>query len=332
MSRVYIIAEAGINHNGNLDLALDLCGEAKKSNADAIKFQTFITEKLVTRQTVMAEYQKRNMGIVKTQYEMARELELAYDDFTRIKKHCDNLGIDFLSTPDEEDSLEFLISLGLQTIKIGSSEITNVPFLRKIGSKQVDVILSTGMSTLTEVENAYSLLVNSGARSVALLHCTSDYPCAFEDVNLHAINALQSTFGVKVGYSDHTQGIEISLAAVAMGAEIIEKHFTLDRNLPGPDQKVSLEPFEFQVLTQKIRNIEKALGNGVKEPAMAELKTKSIVRKNIVARVAIRTGDLFTANNLTTKRSSGGIGAEKWDEVIGRKAIRDYEIDDTIDE
>jgi len=330
MSNIYIIAEAGVNHNGNRDLALRLCQEARNCNADAVKFQTFKTEKLVTKQTAMAQYQADNIGTVKTQYEMAKELELSYEDFAIVKKYCDSLGIDFLSTPDEEDSLDFLVSLGLETLKIGSGEITNVPFLRKAGSKGLDIILSTGMSTMAEVENAYGILVNNGARSVSLLHCTSDYPCSFEDVNLRVIDTLKRTFNTRIGYSDHTWGIEISLAAVAMGAQIIEKHFTLDRTLPGPDHVVSVEPRELKMLVEKTRNIEIALGDGIKEPTSAELKIRPLVRKNIVASKGIKTGEAFTADNLTTKRSSQGIGAENWDTVIGLTARQDYDADEAI--
>lgn len=330
MPNVYIIAEAGVNHNGNRDLALRLCREARGCNANAIKFQTFKTEKLLTKQTAMAQYQESNVGTGKTQYEMAKELELSYEDFAVIKAYCDSLGIDFLSTPDEEDSLDFLVSLGLETLKIGSGEVTNVPFLRKVGSKGLHIILSTGMSTMAEVENAYGILVNNGARSVSLLHCTSDYPCSFEDVNLRVIETLKKTFNTRVGYSDHTRGIEISLAAIAIGAEIVEKHFTLDRTLPGPDHVVSIEPSELKMLVEKARNIEIALGDGIKQPTQAELKIRPLVRKNIVASKQIKAGEVFTADNLTTKRSSQGVGAENWDAVIGIKAQRDYDADEAI--
>ncbi|MHB8110078.1 MAG: N-acetylneuraminate synthase [Syntrophorhabdaceae bacterium] len=330
MSNIYIIAEAGVNHNGSRDLALRLCREARNCNADAVKFQTFKTEKLLTKQTAMAQYQEDNIGTGKTQYEMAKELELSYEDFTIVKKYCDSLGIDFLSTPDEEDSLDFLVSLGLETLKIGSGEVTNVPFLRKVASKGLDIILSTGMSTMAEVENAYGILVDNGARSVSLLHCTSDYPCSFEDVNLRVIDTLKKTFNTRIGYSDHTRGIEISLAAAAMGAQIIEKHFTLDRTLPGPDHVVSLEPGELKVLVEKTRNIEIALGDGIKEPTPAELRIRPLVRKNIVASKRIKTGEVFTHDNLTTKRSSQGIGAENWDTVVGLTARQDYDADEAI--
>lgn len=330
MSNVYIIAEAGVNHNGSRDLALRLCREARNCNVNAIKFQTFKTEKLLTKKIAMAQYQERNIGTGKTQYEMAKELELSYETFAEIKAYCDSLGIEFLSTPDEEESLDFLVSLGLKRLKIGSGEITNVPFLRKVGSTGLDIILSTGMSTMAEVKNAYSILVNNGARSVSLLHCTSDYPCSFEDVNLRVIDTLKKTFNTRVGYSDHTQGIEISLAAVAIGAEIVEKHFTLDRTLPGPDHVVSIEPGELKMLVEKARNIESALGDGVKQPTTAELKIRPLVRKNIVASKHIQAGEIFTADNLTTKRSSEGIGAENWDAAIGIAAQRDYDADEGI--
>ena len=331
MNKVFIIAEAGINHNGKLELAFELCRKAKDANADAIKFQTFITENLLTRTIGMAEYQQQNVGGDKTQFEMAKELELSFDDFRKIKKYCDEIGLLFLSTPDEEESLDFLVSLEMKLIKVGSSEITNVPYLRKIGSKKTDVILSTGMATMDEVKCAYTLLTDSGAKSVALLHCTSDYPCPYSDVNLKAMLMLKNTFNTKVGYSDHTQGIEISLAAVALGAEIIEKHFTLDRNLPGPDHKASINPGELSLLVTNIRHIEMALqGDGVKNPTTAEQKIKRLVRKNIVARREIKKGDILNEQNCTTKRSSNGVPANKWDLVMGSIAEKDYSIDETI--
>lgn len=331
MSNVFIIAEAGVNHNGNVDLAFELCRKAKEANVDAIKFQTWITEKLLTKTVGMAEYQQQNTGSKKTQFEMAKELELSFDDFRRIKQFCDDIDLLFLSTPDEEESLDFLVSLGMKIIKIGSGEITNVPYLRKIGAKKADVILSTGMATMAEIRTAYSLLQDSGALSVAMLHCTSNYPCPLNDVNLKAMLTLKKIFNTMVGYSDHTPGIEVSLAAVALGAKIIEKHFTLDKSMNGPDHKASLDPGELALLVTSVRHIEIALqGNGEKIPTQAEERIKQLVRKNIVASVDIKSGQKFSNQNITTKRSSCGVGADKWDAIIGSIASIDYHTDDPI--
>lgn len=331
-SRVLIIAEAGVNHNGSVDLAFRLVDAAAEAGADIVKFQTFRTEKLLTREAASAEYQVKNTGGGKTQFEMIKELELGYPDFERIKAHCALRGIRFLSTPDEEESLDFLVSLGMELIKVGSGEVENIPFLRKIGAKGKDVILSTGMSGLTEVEKALGTLTRAGARSVALLHCTTNYPCPMEDVNLRAMDTLARAFGTVVGYSDHTNGIEVAVAAVARGARIIEKHFTLDKAMPGPDHRASLDPRELADMVRAIRNVEACLGDGVKAPRGSERSVAAAVRKSIVAKAPIAKGSVYSETNLTVKRAGGkGISSARWDEVIGRIAGRDYAEDEPVD-
>lgn len=328
---VFIIAEAGVNHNGRLDLALRLCDAAKEAGVDAVKFQTWITEDLLTENTDLAEYQKAGLESESSQYEMLKKLELSHDIFRKIKAYCEKIGIPFLSTPDEPRSLDFLLSIGMGVIKVGSGEVTNIPYLRYIGSKNRDVILSTGMSSLGEVERAYNELLSAGSKSVALLHCTTNYPCPMDEVNLNAMITMKNAFNTKVGYSDHTMGIEIPIAAVAKGAEIIEKHFTLDRNMEGPDHKASLDPVELCKMVSCIRNIEQALGDGIKKPNKSEILNKKIVQKSIVAKRNISKGELFSAENMTTKRANGGIPALFWDAVIGRYSDKNYNHDDLID-
>ncbi len=329
--RIFIIAEAGVNHNGKLELAYQLCDAAKAAGADCVKFQTWKTEKIVTAGAKKADYQKINTGAGDvSQFEMLKALELTYADFGKIRRHCDALEIQFASTPDEEESVVFLVSLGMPFIKVGSGEVTNIPFLRKIGQKKKRVILSTGMSYLAEVERAYRTLRESGAPEIALLHCTSNYPCPFEEVNLRAMVTLRETFGCAVGYSDHTLGIEIAIAAVGMGAKIIEKHLTLDKSLHGPDHSASLDADEFTKLVSAIRKVELGLGDGEKRPNPSELLIARVVRKSIVARSWIAKGDILTAENLMLKRAGGGIPAESWDEVVGRRADKPYEPDEVI--
>ncbi|SHF38849.1 N-acetylneuraminate synthase [Bacteroides faecichinchillae] len=327
---VYIIAEAGVNHNGNLELAFKLCDAAKEAGADAVKFQTWKTEKIVTDTAQLARYQENNIGNKhQSQFEMLKSLELSYSQFVDIRDYCNSIGINFLSTPDEEESLEFLCSLKLPWLKVGSGEITNVPYLRKIASKKLPVILSTGMSTLAQVAIAYDTLLEYGAPSVVLLHCTSNYPCPMDEVNLKAMNALR-VFGCSVGYSDHTEGIEVPIAAVAMGAEIIEKHFTLDKMMDGPDHKASLDPIELKQMVCSIRNIEKALGDGIKKPNSSEKEISKTVQKTIVASCAIMRGEILGENNLTVKRTGKGLIPYNWDTIIGTTAIRDFSIDEPI--
>ena len=328
---VYIIAEAGVNHNGSLDLALKLCDEAKETGADAIKFQTWKTEKLITKYVRMADYQQGNMNVDNmSQYEMLKKLELSYEEFRMIKNYCDQIGLNFLSTPDEEESLAFLVSLNLDIIKIGSGEITNIPYLRKVGSTNKKIILSTGMSTIGDVDRAFSTIKCAGAKDISLLHCTTAYPCPMSEVNLHVISTLKHAFQCPVGYSDHTLGIEVAIAAVALGAVIIEKHFTLDRQMNGPDHLASLDPDNFKQMVNSVRNIENALGNYIKEPNEKEKQIAQVVQKGIVARIPIRKGEPYTENNITVKRSSEGLSAAYWDLVIGLKAQNDYSTDDPI--
>lgn len=327
---VYIIAEAGVNHNGQLDLALKLCDAAKDAGVDAVKFQTWKTESIVTAQARQATYQTVNTGVEESQYDMLKKLELSYDHFRYIQDYCKKIGIDFLSTPDEEESLEFLVSLGMPLIKVGSGEVTNIPYLRKIGAQKKPVILSTGMSNLAQVATAYDTLLAAGAPSVALLHCTTNYPCPLDEVNLKAMCTLRDAFKCQVGYSDHTMGLEVPVAAVALGAEIIEKHFTLDRAMEGPDHKASLEPAELKMMVYHIRNIELALGDGIKRPNKSEADNTKVVQKSILAKVPINKGEVLTEDKLVSKRAGAGISSVHWDVVVGTTAVKDYEIDEPI--
>lgn len=327
---VYIIAEAGVNHNGKLDLALKLCDAAKDAGVDAVKFQTWKTENIVTAQARQAAYQTENTGKEESQFDMLKNLELSYDHFRCIQDYCKKIGIDFLSTPDEEESLQFLVSLGLPFIKVGSGEVTNIPYLRKIGACKKTVILSTGMSNLAQVATAYETLLKAGAAEVSLLHCTTNYPCPMDEVNLKAMVTLRDAFKCHVGYSDHTMGTEVPVAAVALGAEIIEKHFTLDRTMEGPDHKASLEPAELKLMVQQIRNIEAALGDGIKRPNKSEAENAKVVQKSILAKRPIKKGEILTDENITVKRAGTGIPASLWDAVTGCYAIKDYMIDEPI--
>lgn len=331
MSHTLIIAEAGVNHNGKLDLALKLCDAAKEAGADVVKFQTWKTEKIITRTVSQADYQTENTGKTESQFDMLKRLELSYDDFRKIKAHCDKIGIQFASTADEEESLDFLISLGIPFIKIGSGEITNIPYLRIMGSKKLPIIISSGMSTLAEVDTALAELKNAGATDITLLHCTTNYPCPMNDVNLKAMLTLKEAFKIPVGYSDHTEGIEVPVAAVAMGAKVIEKHFTLDRNMEGPDHLASTEPVEFKKMVDSIRNIEKAFGTGEKLPTKSEIDISKVVLKRCVASKKIKTGEIFNENNLTVKRNDKGLPAKYWDLLIGKKATKEYEIDEAVE-
>lgn len=330
-AKCLIIAEAGVNHNGKLDLALKLCDAAKEAGADVVKFQTWKTEKIITRTVSQADYQTENTGKTESQFDMLKRLELSYDDFRKIKAHCDKIGIQFASTADEEESLDFLISLGIPFIKIGSGEITNIPYLRIMGSKKLPIIISSGMSTLAEVDVALAELRNAGATDIILLHCTTNYPCPMQDVNLKAMLTLKEAFKIPVGYSDHTEGIEVPVAAVAMGAKVIEKHFTLDRNMEGPDHLASTEPAEFKKMVDSIRNIEKAFGTGEKLPTKSEIDISKVVLKRCVASKKIKTGEIFNENNLTVKRNDKGLPAKYWDLLIGKKATKEYEIDEAVE-
>lgn len=328
--RCLIIAEAGVNHNGKLELAMDLCDAAKDCGADVIKFQTWKTEELITGTVAKAEYQKANAGTEESQFEMLKKLELSYDDFRKIKKHCDAIGIVFASTADERYSLDFLIDLGIPFIKIGSGDIANIPFLRYAGTKKKPIILSTGMSTLEDVELSIRALKEGGAEEISVLHCTTDYPCPYEDVNLNAMITLKETFHLPVGYSDHTIGTEVATAAAALGAGIIEKHFTLDRSMEGPDHLASTEPVEFKKLVQRIRIVEKCLGTGEKSPTENEKKNLKVITKRIVASKEIVAGELFSENNICIKRNDSGMLARKWDNIIGSVSRSNYSLDQGI--
>ncbi len=328
--RCLIIAEAGVNHNGRLDLALKLCDAAKSSGADVVKFQTWNTEKLITRTVGQAEYQTENTGKRESQFDMLKRLELSYDDFRTIKAYCDEIGIVFASTADEPDSLDFLVDLGIPFIKVGSGEIGNVSYLRYMGEKKLPVVLSTGMSTLKDVEMSVEALKQGGAGEISLLHCTTAYPCPIRSVNLKAMYTLRDRFHCPVGYSDHTNGSVVAVAAVAMGATIIEKHFTLDRSMEGPDHVASTEPDEFRKMVDDIRDVEACLGTGEKCPTEEERVISGVVRKRIVAKKQIHVGDFFSSDNICVKRNETGREAREWDEVIGIMSDREYAPDEGI--
>jgi N,N'-diacetyllegionaminate synthase len=332
MSKVYIIAEAGVNHNGDYNLAKKMVWEAKQAGADAIKFQTFISKKLVSSFAPKADYQKKTTDKEETQLKMLEKLELSNESFLKLQEYAKELEIDFVSTPFDEESIDFLITLQMPFWKIPSGEITNKPYLIKIAQTGIPIILSTGMSTLTEIEEALSLFKDYKQEDITLLHCTTEYPTPYEDVNLNAMLTMKEMFSIKAGYSDHTQGIEIAVAAVALGACVIEKHFTLDKNMQGPDHEASLEPMELKEMVCAIRHIEKALGSGNKIPASSEQKNITIARKSIVAKEKIKKGDIFTEFNLTTKRPGDGISPMKWFQILGKTAQRDYIADERIQE
>jgi len=333
MSHTIIIAEAGVNHNGSLDLAKQLVVAAKEAGVDYVKFQTSVPEKLISKFASMADYQKKNIGKEESQLDMLRKLVLNLDDFAILKDYCDEVGVKFMSTPFDLTSIDVLEPLGMDYWKIPSGEITNLPYLRKIAKLHQPVILSTGMSCLGEIEDALRVLTEEGINKeqISLLHCNTEYPTLFEDVNLKAMLTLKECFDVRVGYSDHTKGIEVPIAAVAMGAEIIEKHFTLDKTLPGPDHVASLEPQELKAMVDSIRNIEKATGSGIKQVSSSEKKNIAIARKSIIAARDIKAGETFTEENLTVKRPGNGINPMRWDEVIGQVAKRDFVEDELIE-
>lgn len=330
MSKVLVIAEAGVNHNGDVKIAKKLVDEAKRCGADIIKFQTFNPRKLASKHAILAEYQKENLGVEESQEEMLSKLTLKEKEYVELAEYCKEIGIKFLSTPFELDSIHFLDNL--QDIwKIPSGEITNYPYLVEIAKYGKEIILSTGMSTLEEVNEALEVLIANGAGKITVLHCTTNYPTPMNDVNLKAMITLQNHCDCRVGYSDHTKGIEVPIAAVAIGAEVIEKHFTLDRNMEGPDHKASLEPEEFASMVKAIRNIEDAMGDGIKIPSESEKKNIAIVRKSIIAARKIKKGEEFTSENITTKRPGNGINPMQWSKVLGTKAIRDFEEDELIE-
>jgi len=332
-NKTFIIAEAGVNHNGSLEMAFQLIDVAVAAGADAIKFQTFKAEKVIAANAPKAGYQMETIGSDESQLEMVKKLELDEAAHVKLYQYCQEKDIRFLSTPFDLESIDLLDRLGLEIFKIPSGEITNLPYLRKLGALKKRLILSTGMANLGEIEDALDVLTESGTPlgNITVLHCNTEYPTPFEDVNLRAMLTIRNAFpGISVGYSDHTLGIVVPIAAVAMGARVIEKHFTLDRNLPGPDHRASLEPHELSAMISGIRNIEKALGTGIKKPSPSEMKNKPVARKSIVAACSIQRGELFTKKNITVKRPGTGISPMRWDEIIGRKAGRDYKTDEII--
>ncbi len=335
MKHTVIIAEAGVNHNGSIELARKLVEKAKEAGVDYIKFQTFKASKLVTKAAKQAEYQQKNIGKEgDSQYQMLKKLELSPEEHEVLIDYCRKLGIKFFSTAFDFDSIDYLHSLNLGLWKIPSGEVTNYPFLKRIAAYNETTILSTGMCDMEDVRAAVDALYKNGLskENLILLHCNTEYPTPFEDVNLKAMDALRKEFGVEVGYSDHTKGIEVPIAAVALGATVIEKHFTLDRNMEGPDHKASLEPDELKAMVSAIRNIEKAVGgDGTKHVSESEKKNIAIARKSIVAACDIKAGEVFTEQNLTVKRPGNGISPMKWDEIIGKTAMRDFAEDELIE-
>ena len=332
--RTIIIAEAGVNHNGSLDLAQKLVDQAVLADVDYVKFQTSKSACTVTsRFAEMADYQKENLKKNESQLEMIKTLVLTFRDYGAICNYCNTKGVKFLSTPFDLESVDFLYSLGMDYMKIPSGEITNLPYLRKIAKLNIPVIMSTGMSSLGEIEGALNILVSNGLSDdkISLLHCNTEYPTPYVDVNLKAMMTMKQCFGLRVGYSDHTRGIEVPIAAVAMGAEIIEKHFTLDRNMIGPDHKASLEPNELKAMVDSIRHIEQAIGSGIKKVSQSEKKNITIARRSIVAGCTIKKGEMFNEMNLAVKRPGNGISPMEWDNVIGKTAKRDFIEDELIE-
>jgi len=328
-----IIAEAGVNHNGDLDTARRMIEVAADAGADVVKFQTFKAEKVIVRNAPKADYQKETTGSDESQLEMVRRLELNEDAHYRLFNHCQKRGIVFLSTPFDLESIDLLNRLGLRILKIPSGEITNLPYLRKIGALRKKLIISTGMADLGEIEDALDVLMRAGTvrENITVLHCNTEYPTPFEDVNLRAMLTIKAAFsGIQVGYSDHTPGIEVPIAAVALGARVIEKHFTLNRNMEGPDHRASLEPHELKSMVLAIRNIEKSMGSGLKKPSPSEFKNRKIVRKSVVASRDIVKGEILSLNNISVKRPGTGISPIYWDEIIGKMADRDFKADEFI--
>lgn len=332
MNKVFVIAEAGVNHNGSLDLARRLVDVAAEAGADAVKFQTFKADKLVSKGAQKADYQKQTTSAEESQYAMIKKLELDEAAHRELIRYCHEKQIMFLSTPFDHDSIDMLNNFGMLIFKIPSGEITNLPYLRHIGSLGKEVILSTGMATLGEIEDALDVLIQAGTskEKITVLHATTEYPCPIDEVNLRAMSTIFHAFGIRVGYSDHTQGIEVPVAAVALGACVIEKHFTLDRTMEGPDHKASLEPHELKEMVRSIRRVSQALGDGMKRPSKSEQRNIAVARKSIVAARQIKVGEMFSEDNITIKRPGNGINPMRWDEVLGQVAQKDYREDDLI--
>lgn len=323
----FIIAEAGVNHNGNLELAKELVDKAVEAGADAVKFQTFKAEKLVTGYAKMAKYQKDNIGFEDTQFNMLKKLELSYDSFIELKKYCDDRKIIFLSTPFEFESAQFLNSIGIELFKISSGDLTNIPLIEYISDFKKPIILSSGMATIEEIEDAVVAIRNKGLEQIAVLHCTSNYPAKIDSVNLRAMNTIKSSFKVLGGYSDHTEGVAIPIAAAALGANIIEKHFTLDKNMEGPDHKASLSPEELRDMVKEIRKVETALGSGIKHFSKSEIDTMKVARKSIVAARNIKAGEIIKLEDLDYKRPGNGMSPKHYKEFLGKRVKVDIKVD-----
>lgn len=332
MKKVLIIAEAGVNHNGDINLAKKLIEQAAKAGADVVKFQTFKANSCVSVNAKKAKYQLETTAKEESQLEMIQKLELSYESHFELMKHCKKHDIIFLSTPFDLESVEFLRGLDLPYFKIPSGEITNLPYLKAVAKCKKRVLLSTGMANLGEIEAALTILRKNGTRNITLLHCNTEYPTPFEDVNLNALKTLKEAFKLEVGYSDHTEGIVASLGAVALGAVVIEKHFTLDKTMEGPDHRASLEFEELRALCKGIRELEKALGSGIKKASKSEAKNKIIARKSLVAKCIIQKGEKFSEQNLTTKRPGSGISAMRYEEYLGKRALKTYKKDELINE
>ena len=331
MRHVIVIAEAGVNHNGSFELAKKMVDAAKEAGVDYVKFQTFNPQKLVSKYAEKAKYQKETTGSDETQLQMLQKLTLTEDNFLSLRDYCKEVGIGFISTPFDLDSIAFLETFDMDFWKVPSGEVTNLPYLEAIARTKRKVVMSTGMCNMNEIQDAMEVLKKNGTTEITLLHCNTQYPTPYEHVNLSAMSTIKDTLHKEVGYSDHTQGIEVPIAAVAMGATVIEKHFTLDKNMEGPDHKASLDPTELKQMVSAIRNIEKAIGNGLKEPSSSELTNKAVARKSIVASREIKQGEIFSEDNLTTKRPGTGISPMKWYEVIGKVAVRDFSEDEIIE-
>lgn len=331
MGKTIIIAEAGVNHNGSIELAKKMALVAKDCGADIVKFQTVNLDSIVSKYAQMADYQKKNIGKSESQKEMLRKLLLSYEEFTDLKAYCDEIGIEFLSTPFDIPSIEFLEKLECKVWKIPSGEITNYPYLVRIAQTGKPVILSTGMSTLEEVDECVKLLRDNGTKDITILQCNTQYPTEYYDANVNAMVTLGRRYETKVGYSDHTRGIIVPVMAVSLGASVIEKHFTLDRNMEGPDHKASLEPNELRDMIEAVRNAEAALGSGLKKPSASEIDNLSVARKSVVAACDIHKGEILTEKNLTTKRPGTGLSPMLWKEILGTEAVRNFGEDELIE-
>lgn len=328
---IFIIAEVGINHNGNLNTAKKLIDEAEKTGADAVKFQSFKVKRMISKNAKLANYQKK-ISQELNQFDLVKKYELSNKQQIELYDYCKKKSIMFLSSPFDSESLQLILNLGIKIIKIPSGEISNIPFLKEIGKTKKKIILSTGMSYIADIEKAIQVLTKAGTKynNITLLHCNTEYPTPFKDVNLNAMITIKNTFKLPIGYSDHSMGIEIPIAAAVLGARVIEKHFTLNKDSEGPDHKASLEPHEFKKMVESVRNIEKAMGDGIKKPSKSELKNMKIARKSIVAAKEISQGTVFNKTNLTVKRPGNGLNPLMWDQIMGKKAIRNFKKDDLI--